>query len=53
MTNDALEAALKASATAGISIAKGGIRPELRHDAPRLHPRARRVTINTSHTDKW
>jgi hypothetical protein len=42
MTNDALEAALNASATAGMSIVKGGIRPELHHEAPRLHPRAGR-----------
>jgi hypothetical protein len=53
MTNDALEAALKASETAGIFIVKGGIRSN--STTPRrgctLEPGG--VTINTICADRW
>jgi hypothetical protein len=53
MTNDALEAALNASATAGMSIVKGGIRPNSTTTRRGCTHEPGGVTINTSHTDKW
>lgn len=53
MTNDALEAALKASETAGIFIVKGGIRPNSTTPRRGCTHEPGGVTINTIYTDRW
>ena len=53
MTNDALEAALKASETAGIFIVKSGIRPKSTTRRRGCTHQLGGVTINTIHTDRW
>lgn len=53
MTNDVLEAALKASETAGIFIVKGGIRPESTRPRRGCTHEPGGVTINTIYTDRW
>ena len=53
MTNDALEAALKASETAGIFIVKGGIHPNSTTPRRGCTHEPGGVTINTIYTDRW